>query len=353
MAEFKPKYNSISGWSQFRKVGDYEDPADYAADAPHNKGLPSLTWRRPGLTPETTDPKTGLETIRSNWYVARTPGWKSNANPQGLRDLANDREYIQDKSGRYQHTPAKPEDLVRRRIEALRAAREKGYAIPDEILDPKFLTALIMKEGRADFGGETNYSHNKKAIELYNDLVDRFGWRAAGFAAGVFDKAQTAKRTKLPFPMLWVGADEVRDEKGKLLTSGKNYAERFPLFMQAAQHPENKDLYNFVNSVLTSDTYTTPLPQSTRDKMNDEYAQRKNTAAQGAYKNLRSNDWRQLQYGIFGGSDNLLGVPKEYDPDAMEAGVAAPDYEAMRKQLNPTYKRGGAIENTTRKRKIL
>lgn len=296
-------------------------------------GLPTLTWRRPDKKS-----KTGLESLRSKF----------------------DSEHEQ-RAAQYKSTPA---NELRTRIEALRAAKELGYNMPKEVYDPAFLTALIMKEGRYDIGGsDTGYIRKNKQGDYYTEdnpttrlvdaLKDRFGYSAASFAATVYDKGQTAKRLNLSFPRLWNGTGTVRTDSGQLVASGKNYEENFPFFVNAATHPENKQLYDFVDQHLNGKDYTTPLSESKQRDIDYEYSLRQRKAYNDTKAKLEASPLRQAQYTFLGGSDNLLGVPKEYDPQVARSAVAAPNYDELRKQLAPTYKSGGAIENTTHSRKII
>lgn len=326
------------------KVGFYsqvlvEDALDtHRPDASYNVGLPDLQFWRPGINPKDTDKKTGLETLPSSfeWLDRRS----------FFRGMTGDRNKPKVMSSA---------DELRRHIEALRAAKEYGIDLPKEVLNPKYLAAMVIKEGRPDLGhsGGAYNTENKQAVEVYNKLAPRFGSSAASFAAAVYDKGQVSRRLNIPFPMAWNGTGTVKSTNGGLWASGKNYAERFPQFIKAAEHPKNAQLVGFIDQYLNGDEYSTPLPKSTQEDINRTYQQRKNQAYDDTKAKMEANPLRQLQYAFLGGSDNLLGVPKEYDPLAAEAAVAAPNYDELRKQLNPTYKAGGSIENTTHSRKII
>ena len=68
-----------------------------------------------------------------------------------------------------------PADLIRRNLEALRYAKSKGYDLPPEASDPKFLTALLLKEDRPDFGANQFDSNNEAAVNAFNTVGQRFG----------------------------------------------------------------------------------------------------------------------------------------------------------------------------------
>jgi hypothetical protein len=308
---------------QYGKLVDVEEnPESYAPIAPHNIGLPSLKFWRPGVRQKDTDPKTGLETLPSSFDF-----WT-----KGTRNSS--------------------EDTMRRHIEALRAAKELGFKMPDEVYDAKYLAAIALQEGRPDFGANAFNINNDKAIEVYNKLAPRFGQEAATFAAAVYDKGETAKRIKKPFPMVWNGTGTVRDKKGRLAASGENYAARFPMFLKAVDQPKNAPLLGFIDQYLNAKEYTSPLTVTMEQDLDREYGKRRAEAFDTASKKLKDAPLRQLQY-TFLGSEGLLGVPKEYDPVKMQEAVVAPDLEKMKKYATPEYKSGGSIENTTHDRKII
>lgn len=306
-----------------------EDIASYSPDAPHNKGLPSLTYYRPDPVNPATGKgryggKEGLET-----------------QPSAFKYSAAERRN------------EKSEDFIRRGVEALRATRELGYELPSEMSDPKFLTALLMKEGRPDFGANKIDTDNPESVKIFNSLVRRFGREAATFAAVAHEKGQVAKRTKLPLPLLWNGTGVQRDiNTGKVIASGKNYNERFPDFLKAAEHEKNAPMVEFIRQHLNNTDYTSPLSPADEREINRKYQMRQNEAAQAALKRLDDSTLRTLQYGLFG-DNKYLGVPDEYSPTKAEAAVPAPDMEKLRRRLKPEYKSGGAVENTTHDRKIL
>ncbi len=299
-----------------------EDPESYRPTAPHNANLPNLKFWRPGVRQKDTDPKTGLETLPSSFDF-----WT-----KGTRRSS--------------------EDLMRRHIEALRAAKEFGFKMPNEIYDAKYLAAMALQEGRPDFGANAFNVNNDKAVEVYNKLAPRFGEEAATFAAAVYDKGETARRIKKPFPMVWNGTGTVRHEDGRLAASGKNYAARFPMFLKAVEQPKNAPLLSFIDQHLNAKEYTAPFTRTMEQNLDAEYRRKRSEAHDAASKKLKDAPLRQLQY-TFLGSEGLLGVPKEYDPVKMQEAVVAPDLEKMKKYATPEYKSGGSIENTTHDRKII
>lgn len=297
-------------YDQYKKLV----PVKEDSDSYSGYGLPNIKYWRPGVREKDTDKKTNLETMPSNF----------------------------DNESR----------ILRRHIEALRAAKEFGIKLPKEVMDSKFLTAMLIQEGRSDFGTNEFDINNDKSIEVYNKIAPRFGVDAATFVAAVYDKGETAKRTKKPFSMVWNGTGVVRDQSGKLVASGENYANRFPMFLKAAEHPKNAPLFNFVDQYLNSKEYTSPLTRTIKENLDTEYQNRRLEAYETASNKLKQEPLRQLQYTFFG-SEGLFGVPKEYDPAKMKSSIVAPNLEELRKSANPEYKRGGAVENTTHKRKII
>jgi len=297
-----------------------EDPESYRRNAPHNLGLPSLKFWRPGVRKKDTDPKTGLETMPSSFNF-----W----------------------SGR-----KSSEDIMRRHVEALRAAKEFGFSLPKEVMDPKYLAAMALQEGRPDFGANNFNINNDRAIDVYNKLVPRFGDDAATFVAAVYDKGETAARLKKPFPLVWNGTGVLRENDGRLAASGKNYAARFPMFLKAVDQPKNAQLLGFIDKHLNSSEYSTPLTKTMEQDLDTAYRKKRTQAFIDANQKLKDSPLRQLQY-TFLGSEGMLGVPREYDPIKMEESIVAPNLEELKKSADPQYKTGGSIENTTHYRKII
>jgi hypothetical protein len=322
-----------------------EDPESFSKDAPHNVGLPTLRWRRP-------DPKskTGLESLESNFKRFYVPG--------GMYDISK-----QEGSARISElggpglsrVESLPEDRLRRNIEAIRAAKELGYEMPEEVYDPAFLSALMIKEGRSDLGSNASFTaikHNKKAVNLYKDLAERFGEAPAMTAALMYDKGRVAKRIKKPFPMVWNGIGVLRDEEGNLHASGELYAKSFPRFIEAAKRPENKELFDFVNTYLKGDEYTSPLTKQLKEKLSREHDERGNKAYKDTLDKIKSNKLRSLQYDVFG-TLPLVGVPEEYNPVSAREKVQAPDFEKLKRQLVPEYRSGGVVKADPSNRRLI
>lgn len=125
----------------------------------------------------------------------------------------------------------------------LKAAREAG--MPE--LTPQQLANMILLEGRGDAGGSYYSYNNPKYRGLAALLEKQYPENLTGpaFAATVREKADTAKRTGLPFDMLWNGAGKIPGTNW----GGAEYNQRAKAFKEspALQHPKNAEFMDFLN----------------------------------------------------------------------------------------------------------
>lgn len=237
-----------------------------------------------------------------------------------------------------------PADLIRRNLEALRYAKSKGYDLPPEASDPKFLTALLLKEDRPDFGANQFDSNNEAAVNAFNTVGQRFGATPAKFVSAMIANNAIAQKTGVPFTTVWNGrGSNGSEEKGA-------YTKTFGTFLEAAGHPKNNLLYNFVDQHLNGDDYTTPLPNHLVNEINDTYKRRQYEVTQKALDNY--GPMTELRHKLFGNMP-ILGVSPENDYRLTDNSIAAPNFDELTKQSEPQYKRGGAIERTTHERRVI
>jgi hypothetical protein len=125
----------------------------------------------------------------------------------------------------------------------LKAAREAG--MPE--LTPQQLANMILLEGRGDAGGSYYSYNNPKYKGIETLLSKQFPENRVGpaFAATVREKADTAKRTGLPFDMLWNGTGKIPGTNW----GGAEYNQRAKAFKEspALQHPKNAEFMDFLN----------------------------------------------------------------------------------------------------------
>jgi hypothetical protein len=156
-------------------------------------------------------------------------------------------------------------DAMRTRLAALRDAATSGANIPKEMLDPAYLTALALKEGRSDFGGSDTemmiperevirqkyYKNlppvNKKSLALVQSLIDSgHSPMAAAFAGLVSEKNRVAQQKRVPFLRAWNGLGTSQDGQ-----SGEQYAHAVEnKYLSVATHPKNSSLYHFIKGSL-------------------------------------------------------------------------------------------------------
>ena len=129
-------------------------------------------------------------------------------------------------------------------IKAMRAGEK--YGVPQ--LPPEYLAALLLQEGRSDFGFNEMNMNNPKARMIAEMLMQEgFDDTSAGFGGALYDKMQTAMRLKKPFSTVWNGTGV--NMYGQ---SGKQYTDKFGQGFGAVMHPKNapllgsiKEAYNY------------------------------------------------------------------------------------------------------------
>jgi hypothetical protein len=266
------------------------------------------------------NPKTGLETLPIDFLPNLDKKYKT---PKVMYGIA---------------------DQMRRNIEAVRMAYDMGYEMPGEVLDPKFLAAMALKENRPDLGSNS-WANDPRARELYYQLSRRFGRDPGGFAADVYAhnlRAEEANKGRgISFARAWNGNATVRDAQGRVIASGKRYEQYMPKFVAAVEHPINKPYLDFFNRYMNTEKYTTPLPEADRKYLEREYAKRQQMAQDAALKNW--NFMRRLQYNLLG-TGGMFGIDPLKVPSLARKAVPAPNYEQLQQWANPIpHYYGGGI----------
>ena len=151
--------------------------------------------------------------------LAKLTGYRPDAKQKsGLASLPSNLDYGY--NGRHtsntSDTGASPADIIRRNLEALRYAKSKGFDLPKEASDPKFLTALLLKEDRSDFGAASFDTTNENAINAFNTVGSRFGATPARFVAAMVSNHAVAQKNNLPFTTAWNGTGSSGVEKNNI-----------------------------------------------------------------------------------------------------------------------------------------
>lgn len=140
---------------------------------------------------------------------------------------------------------------------ARQLARAGKYGVPQ--LSAQELAALVLKEGRTDFGFKMADWNNKHSDELINRLSggtdernrrilnDDSTLRPIHFAATVAEKAALAKRLNIPFAEAWNGTGQ--NSSG---TTGAQYAKGYEYALKAAQNPKNAALVQLIQAGLAA-----------------------------------------------------------------------------------------------------
>ena len=105
---------------------------------------------------------------------------------------------------------------------------------------------MVLHEGRTDLGynhGKGFTKDNPKYAKIYNKLQEQgHDFVSAGIPAAVTEKMDTAKRTGLPFELLWNGKGKVAG----MNRTGADYKKEADEMRYAAEHPKNKELLDFI-----------------------------------------------------------------------------------------------------------
>lgn len=137
-------------------------------------------------------------------------------------------------------------------VKAMRAGEPHG--VPQ--LPPEYLTNLLLREGRSDFGFNEMNARNKKAMDISKILATsgQHEDEAAEFAGALYDKMQTAMRLKKPFTTVWNGTGV--NDYGQ---SGNTYSAKFTQGFPATMHAKNEPLLAVVREAYN---YQPPAPQA-------------------------------------------------------------------------------------------
>ena len=116
-------------------------------------------------------------------------------------------------------------------------------------LDPEDLAAMLLQEGRYDFGfNKFDYDTAPSSAKQIYDTLKKEGYtdRQAGFAALINEKKLVADRTGMPFYRAWNGAG--RTKAGR---TGKQYAQEVEATKRLLSHEKNKELLKYFRERLT------------------------------------------------------------------------------------------------------
>lgn len=204
----------------------------------------------------------------------------------------------------YMETLPKPYDryTMQKSISAMREGRALG--VPQ--LTPQQLTNMALYEGRDDFGFNSRFNlmkggveHNKKAKNIV-ELLRKQGFddESALFAGVLYDKHETSKRLKRPFEEIWNG-------KGINMygQSGADYAKNFKDTSYAATNAKNKELLDFIDSVIKNKL--TPQEDILYRVKDYEFLQ------QGLWNTAGNNMYTDLIYNVK--DPNALKMLKQAD----------------------------------------
>jgi len=112
-------------------------------------------------------------------------------------------------------------------------------------LSPEEITALLLTEGRSDFGfNQADLSI--PAVKRVADIAMRAGLidTDANFVAVIYEKQQTVRRLGIPFYQAWQG--------------GRSHLDRFNKNLAAATNPKNSKLVAQIKQAMG---YVAPTPQ--------------------------------------------------------------------------------------------
>lgn len=126
-------------------------------------------------------------------------------------------------------------------LQALRQAIEENIPGARD-LDNEFLAAMLLKEGREDFGTDMYNTNDPQSVAIYERYSKKYGPESAMFVAAVRDHALRAKRKGIPFSESWM--------PGSRYETAKEYARSKEQFRKAVRDPKNAELLEFIRSNL-------------------------------------------------------------------------------------------------------
>jgi hypothetical protein len=141
-------------------------------------------------------------------------------------------------------------------LEAYRKGVELRLIDP---VSPEELTALLLTEGRSDFGFNQADVVNQPKVGAVAATAMKAGLEDvyANFVAGIYEKQQKAKRMGIPFYQAWQG--------------GKRHLERFNKNLAAVADPKNDAL---VAQIKQGMGYVAPTPPELNQAPDPELAQK-------------------------------------------------------------------------------
>lgn len=142
---------------------------------------------------------------------------------------------------------------IARYLSALNDAYDMGFI--KEKFDPRYLGAVLLKEGREDFGTEQYDTNDKHAVATYNALVEKgHSPKKAKFPAAVVGTLRRAKHYGLPFGHIWYGRG--KDEEGR---TGADYDVNLQHLMPLMDTEENTGIVNFIRDRLPAMNKPEPI----------------------------------------------------------------------------------------------
>jgi hypothetical protein len=128
-----------------------------------------------------------------------------------------------------------------KRLRALRQAIKEN--VPGaRNLDPETLAAMLLKEGREDFGTDMYDTNDPRSVALFNRYSQQFDPESAMFVAAVRDISRRAERKGIPFASAWM--------PGSRYETAEEYAQSTERFREAVRNPKNAELVEFIRASL-------------------------------------------------------------------------------------------------------
>lgn len=129
--------------------------------------------------------------------------------------------------------------VLSQHLSALRQAIKENIPGARNI-DPVTATAMLLKEGREDFGTDMYDTNDPQSVALFNRYAEQFDPKSAMFIAAIRDISRRAERKNIPFAAAWM--------PGSRYETAEEYAQSTEQFKKAARDPKNAELYEFIRS---------------------------------------------------------------------------------------------------------
>lgn len=203
------------------------------------------------------------ETVAQNTDASKNPSWKdlprqsltvrktnyTTGNVEEIPTYYSTKKMVDEYDQKGKTRSNVKEDIDTNILHALADAQRINKNIS---ISPEEMTALLMQEGRTDFGAtdltstDKAWAHNPQAVKLEKALIDMgHNPNSAGMAALMLEKQQVAKRKGVPWQAAWNGLGKTSSGR-----TWKDYVKEYNMNLNNVG--ANKDALDYIRAHMTA-----------------------------------------------------------------------------------------------------